>query len=187
MAFTAILDANVLYPMMLRDFPITLATTGLYRAKWTEQIHDEWVRNLLNDRPELEVRIQTTRSLMNEAVPDCLVVGYEALIQGLELPDPDDRHVLAAAIRCGAQIIVTHNLKDFPADVLTEFGIEAMPPDEFLEFQFGLQPNLVISAAKEQRARWSSPSISADEYLKRLAAQGLVVTSEYLEDYIELI
>ena len=124
---------------------------------------------------------------MNEAVPDFLVVGYEALIQGLELPDPDDRHVLAAAIRCGAQIIVTHNLKDFPADVLTEFGIEAMPPDEFLEFQFGLQPNLVISAAKEQRARWSSPSISADEYLKWLAAQGLVVTSEYLEDYIELI
>ena len=80
MAFTAILDANVLYPMMLRDFLITLATTGLYRAKWTEQIHDEWVRNLLNDRRELEVRIQTTSSLMNEAVPDCLVVGYEALI-----------------------------------------------------------------------------------------------------------
>jgi hypothetical protein len=78
---------------------------------------------------------------MDRAVPDCLVTGYEPLIEGLTLPDPNDRHILAAAIRCGAQIIVTLNLKDFPADVLDPYGVEAMHPDEFLEYQFGLRLN----------------------------------------------
>jgi predicted nucleic acid-binding protein len=157
MAFVVLLDANVLYPATLRDFLITLATTGLYSAKWTEQIHDEWSRNLLEKRPELEAALARTRELMNIAVPDCLVSGYEPLIEGLELPDPDDRHVLAASIRCGAQIIVTHNLKDFPEDTLYHYGIEAMHPDEFLEYQFGLRPDLVIKAAKAQRARLQNP------------------------------
>jgi hypothetical protein len=70
------------------------------------------------------------------------------LIEGIELPGPDDRHVLAAAIRCGAQIIVTHNLKEFPEDTLDHYGIKAIQPDEFLEYQFGLRPDLVIKAAK---------------------------------------
>jgi transposase InsO family protein len=115
---------------------------------------------------------------MDKAVPDCLVTGYEGLIESLELPDPDDRHVVAAAIRCGAQIIVTNNLKDFPSEVLDQYGIEAQYPDEFLEYQFGLRPNLVIRAAKEQRARWQNPPTTAKEYLERLSAQGLVVTAE---------
>ena len=124
---------------------------------------------------------------MNKAVPDCLVDGYQNLIESLELPDPDDRHVLAAAIRCGAQIIVTKNLKDFPSEVLHPYGIEAQHPDEFLEYQFGLRPNLVIRAAKEQRARWKNPPLTAEEYLERLSVQGLVVTAEKLADYAELI
>lgn len=187
MAFVVLLDANVLYPAPLRDFLVTLATTGLYSAKWTEEIHDEWTRNLLEKRPELKSALARTRELMNRAVPDCLVTGYEPLMKGLVLPDPGDRHVVAAAIRCGAQIIVTHNLKDFPAGSLDPYGIEAMHPDEFLECQFGLRPDLVIKAAKTQRARLGNPPKSPEEFLARLSAQGLVVTAEKLGDFRELI
>lgn len=187
MRFVVLLDANVLYPFTLRDFLITLATTELYQAKWTDQIHDEWTRNLLKERPDLEHPLQKTRTLMNKAVPDCLVTDYTNLIDCLELPDPDDRHVLAAAIRCGAQIIVSNNLKDFPSEILVQYGIEAQHPDEFLEYQFDLRPDLVIRAAKEQRARWKNPSLTAAEYLKRLTTQGLVITAKKLADYLDLI
>lgn len=187
MRFVVLLDANVLFPFTLRDFLVTLATTGLYQAKWTEQIHDEWIRNVLKSHPELEKALPKTRAFMDAAVPDCLVTGYEDIIESLSLPDPDDRHVLAAAIRCGAQTIVTNNLKDFPIEALDQYGIEAQHPDEFLEYQFGLRPNLVIRTAKEQRARWKNPTVTAEECLERLSAQGLVVTAEKLADYSELI
>ncbi len=186
MSFTAVLDANVLYPAPIRDFLLTLATTGIYRAKWTEQIHDEWMRNLLINRPDLEGKLNRTREAMN-LIPDCLVTGYESLIEGLELPDPDDRHVLAAAIRSGAQTIVTNNLKDFPSSALDQYGVEALHPDEFLDYQFGLRSDLVIKAAKVQRARLKNPPKTPEEFLERLAAQGLVVTAERLSNYIELI
>lgn len=88
-------------------------------------IHDEWIRNVLKDRPDLEARqLDRTRQLMDANVLDCLVTGYESLIRSLSLPDEDDRHVLAAAIRCGADSIVTFNLKDFPQSALEPYGIE---------------------------------------------------------------
>ena len=109
---TAVYDANILYPAPLRDLFIRLAQAGLVRARWTETIHDEWIRNVLKDNPQLSAeRLARTRTLMNEAVRDCLVTGYEDLIESLSLPDPDDRHVLAAAIRAGAEVIVTYNLE----------------------------------------------------------------------------
>ncbi|MGM0639349.1 MAG: PIN domain-containing protein [Pseudomonadota bacterium] len=132
MRFAVIYDACVLYPAPLRDLLVRLATTGLFAARWTDQIHDEWVRNLIAKRPELEPHLSRTRQLMNEAVEDSLVTGHEPLIQGLTLPDPDDRHVLAAAIRAGAQLIITFNLKDFPSATLDSFGIEAVHPDAFI-------------------------------------------------------
>ena len=95
---TAVYDANVLYPAPLRDLFIRLAQAGLVRARWTEAIHDEWVRNILKDNPALSPdRLARTRALMNEAVRDCLVTGYEDLIESLSLPDPDDRHVLCGS------------------------------------------------------------------------------------------
>ena len=103
------------------------------RARWTETIHEEWIRKVLEDNPRLSAeRLARTRTLMNEAVRDCLVTGYEDLIESLSLPDPDDRHVLAAAIRASAGIIVTYNLTDFPAETLARFDIEAQHPDDFL-------------------------------------------------------
>ena len=119
---TAVYDANILYPAPLRDLFIRLAQAGLVRARWTEAIHDEWVRNILKDNPALSPdRLARTRALMNEAVRDCLVTGYEDLIESLSLPDPDDRHVLAAAIRADAEVIVTFNLKDFPEGTLASY------------------------------------------------------------------
>ncbi len=93
-----------------------LAVTDLYRGKWTNQIHDEWIRNLLARRPELSAdRLAGTRELMNRSVRDSLVFGYEHLNESIELPDPDDRHVVAAAIHSGSERIITFNMKDFPA------------------------------------------------------------------------
>lgn len=124
MAFTALYDADVLHPPGLRDLLVRLGQTGLFRARWSEQILDEMVASILRRRPDLDPeRLARTRQLMCEAVADCLVTGYEPLINGLSLPDPDDRHVLAAAIRCSAQVIVTANLDDFPAAALERFNI----------------------------------------------------------------
>ena len=118
MAFTAILDACVLYRAPLRDLLIRLARTNLFRARWSDQVHNEWTRNLLLKRPDLEGKLERTRDLINEAVDDCLVEGYETVIPSLALPVPDDGHVLAAAIVGRADVIVTCNLKDFSIDSL---------------------------------------------------------------------
>lgn len=110
--FTAIYDACVLYPAPLRDFLMWLGLSGRFRARWTTQIHDEWKRSLLQNRPDLtSEQLDRTSALMDVAIPDALVTGHESLIPGLTLPDLDDRHVLAAAIRCGASVIVTFGVR----------------------------------------------------------------------------
>lgn len=129
----AILDANVLYPAPLRDLLMHLATGSLFRAKVTNRIHEEWIRNLLLNRPSLtRPALERTRDLMNAAVEDFLVEGYQEFERELELPDEDDRHVLAAAVRGGANVIVTFNLKDSPKPELEKYGIEALHPDDFI-------------------------------------------------------
>lgn len=187
MRFVVIYDACVLYPAPMRDFLIRMATTGLYAARWTEQIHDEWIRNLSTRRPELKQHLARTRELMDQAVENCLVSGHEYLIENLELPDPNDRHVLAAAIRAGAQLIVTINLKDFPDKILDEFGIEAVHPDHFIEQQMDLHESTVINVAKQHRAALKNPPKTTDEYLETLAAQGLIITADRLRRFRELI
>jgi PIN domain len=130
--FTVLFDACVLYPAPLRDFLMHLAVTDLFRAKWTEEIHDEWIRNLLKNRTDLtKERLYRTRDFMNSNVHDCLVYGYENLIPSLTLPDKNDRHILAAAIHADVDVIVTFNLSDFPATALSQYGVEAQHPDVF--------------------------------------------------------
>ncbi|WP_328770147.1 PIN domain-containing protein [Streptomyces sp. NBC_00286] len=144
MSFVAVYDADVLYPSTLRDVLIRVAQSGLVQGKWTDQILDETFRNLLKDRPDIpSERLDRLRTLMNGAVRDCLVKGYEPLINAVELPDADDRHVLAAAVRAKAQVIVTFNLKDFPTDALARWDVEAVHPDAFLEAQIDLAPQVV--------------------------------------------
>lgn len=182
--FTAVFDACVLYPAPLRDFLMWLALSGRFRARWTAQIHDEWVRNLLKNRPELDpAHLQRTVDLMNQAVPDGLVTGHESLIAGLTLPDPDDRHVLAAAIRCGAGVIVTFNKRDFPTETLAPFGVEVQHPDEFIDNLFDLDQAVVVAAAQKQRSTLKNPPIDAERYLDILRKQGLIQTVKNLSGY----
>jgi hypothetical protein len=157
--------------------------TGAFRARWTHKIHDEWVRGVLRARPDLELKLSRTVELMNRAVPDCLVEGYEAIANGLELPDPDDNHVLAAAIRCNASVIVTFNLKDFPARVLEPYEIEAQHPDQFIDDLFDLDASAVVEAATKQRAGLIEPKMSVDEFLDNLLRQGLTQTAKALAGY----
>lgn len=160
----------------------------MFAARWSEQIHDEWMRSVQADRPDLNLtQLERTRNLMDQAVPDCLVSGHEHLIPSLDLPDPDDRHVLAAAIVAHAQMIVTFNLKDFPPAQLEPFGVEAIHPDRFLECQMDLREAAVIQAAKEQRQSLKNPKRTAKEFLDTLAARGLPVSADRLRDFRELI
>lgn len=187
-SFTAIYDACTLYPAPLRDLLMHLALTDLFRARWTDQIHDEWIRSVLADRPDLKPeQLRRTRSLMDAHVRDCLVTGYEELIEGLTLPDPADRHVLAAAIRGSASVIVTFNLDDFPPEYLDKFGIEAQHPDQFITHLIDLAPAAVCAAAKRHRASLKNPPKAVDEYLGALAKQHLPETVRRLREFEALI
>lgn len=186
--FTVVYDACVLYPAPLRSFLMYLAVTDLYHARWTNSLHEEWMRNVVKDHANIpREQVERIRDLMNAHVRDCLVTGYEPLIGSLTLPDPDDRHVLAAAILCGADVIVTFNLKDFPQDALNPYGIEAQHPDEFLTYQLDLTPNVVCAAAKRHRSSLKNPPMNVEEYLASLERQGLAQTVSSLRQYAELI
>lgn len=186
--FTALYDANVLYPPSIRDLLMHLALTDLYRAKWTNEIHEEWIRNVLADRSDLERgQLERVRDLMNANVRDCLVEGYEDLVFALELPDPNDRHVLAAAIAGQADVIVTFNLTDFPDEALGRYGIEAQHPDEFVMHLVDLDPNVVLAAAKRQRSNLRKPPVSPEEFVARFRARGLTAFAGYLESAKELL
>lgn len=185
--YTAVLDANVLYPALLRDLLLSLAHADLYSAKWTPHIRDEWTRNLAQDKPHMTAKIHSAAALMEQAVPDCLVTGYEHLIDGLMLPDPDDRHVLAAAIAGHADAIITWNEKDFPQDVLDAFGIEVQTPDEFVLNQIMLRTPLALTAIKTMRERWERPQMTALALVDLLEKRGLPQTAAHLRDVAELI
>lgn len=175
MAFVVIYDACVLYPAPLRDLLIRVARTGIVRAHWTEAILDECFRSILGDRPELTVeRLARTRSLMNAAIPDVLVSGYESLIASITLPDPDDRHVVAAAVRAGAQAIVTSNTKDFPPTALEPLGIEAVHPDDFVLDCIDLAPSAITATIERQASDLKNPPRGVPELLDTLQQNGLV-------------
>lgn len=171
---TAFYDANVLYPAELRNLLMHLALAGLFRARWSADVHEEWITALLEKRPDLtREKLARTRALMDLHAVDALVTGYEDLIPGLQLPDPNDRHVLAAAIRGEADVIVTMNLRDFPVDVVGAFGIEARHPDEFVLDLLELEAGAVLAAAESHRLSLKNPPRTMGEYLETLERQGL--------------
>jgi hypothetical protein len=167
---------------------VELAAGGLYRAKWTESIHEEWIRNVLSDRPDLtREQLTRTRDLMNDAVLDCVVEGYDELVEGLQLPDEDDRHVLAAAIHSGSDAIVTFNMRDFPAGYVARYQIELLHPDDFIYHQLGLDEAKVVVAAQRCRARLKNPPRTVAEYLDTLERQGLPRTVGELNRYVAVL
>ena len=187
MAFTALFDACVLYPAPLRDLLMHLAGTGLFRGRWTAEISAEWMKAVLRDRPELAGRLERTRTLMEEAVPDALIEGYEGLIPALKLPDPTDRHVLAAAIAGRVDVIVTRNLRDFPAVELAPFRIEAQHPDVFIRHALELDEAAGLDAVRRLRAALRAPPIDVVTYLDTLSRQELPETVAFLRGRASLI
>lgn len=181
MRLTALLDANVLYPATTRSVLMYLAIGGVFHARWTAAIQDEWTQSLLDNRPDLKPeRIARTRELMDSRVPDALVTGYQPLIASLTLPDSNDRHVLAAAIQGGASVIVTKNLKDFPTAQLSQYGIIPQHPDDFLCALLDAEPATVVAAFAMDRANLLTPPISTDSYLAALEQNDLSLTADAL-------
>ncbi len=178
---TLLLDASVLYSMVVSDLLLEAARAEMFRVRWTEQIHDEWERHLIKNRPDLDQgAVRTRRNAMNAAIADAAITGYEAYIDGLALPDFDDRYVLAAAIVGDADVIVTFNTKDFPSEALEPHGLEAQHPDTFLVHQRGLNELRFVACARSCRSRLKNPEVSIESYLGNLRKAGLSVLSAEL-------
>jgi len=151
-----------------------LAVVKAYEPRWTNEIHAEWMRNVLADRPDLtRESLERTRMLMDQVNPKCLVSGYEARIPGLTLPDENDRHVLAAAMEAGASVIVTFNLSDFPRKALNQHGIRALHPDAFLVILFNRNRTRFLRGIGQHRASLKNPPKTVEEYLSTLSGLGL--------------
>lgn len=187
--FTAVLDACVLYPVSVADALLSLAVAGLYAAKWTTEIEGEWIAAVERQRPDLKGRLQTRRDDMRAAVPDWEVpaAAWQTITPSLRLPDADDVHVLAAAVAGHADCIVTTNLKDFPADVLRPYGVEAIHPDDFLVAQIDLDQFAALAAFRDMRARKKNPALDAEQFVQALERNGLVSTASRLRQAAELI
>lgn len=187
--FTAVLDACVLYPVSVADALISLAVAGLYAAKWTTEIEDEWMRSLERHRPELRGRLDTRRGDMRLAVPDWQIApaAWQKLAPGLSLPDPQDVHVLAAAVAGHTDCIVTTNLKHFPDSALRVYGIEAIHPDDFIVAQLDLDEVAALAAFRDMRARKKNPALDAEDFARALERNGLAATASRLRLAAELI
>lgn len=183
----ALLDANVLYPAVLRSFLIDLSLQGVYQAHWTDELQDEWMRNLRLNRPELdESKLRQTQRLMDQVLPEARITGYEPLISTLTLPDADDRHVLAAALHGQVDVIVTQNLRDFPSAVLGASGVRALSPDDFLGGFLPDQADALIEALRAQQGRYRAPPLTLADLLHRLAQQGVPTLAHSLASHLSL-
>lgn len=185
--FAVILDSCVLYNAPVRDLLLQLGSQGLFRAKWTRKIQEEWIFSLLKNRPDIKrEQLERTCEIMNKSILNCLVEDYEELAPNLTLPDPKDIHIIAAALRSQAQIIVTYNLKDFPERILGKYKIDAQDPDTFLLSQLDLYLPSFLSGVKTIRARLRNPPKTSEEYLFTLF-QHLPKTVNILKSYADLI
>jgi len=170
----AVLDANVLYPQFLRDVLLRLAAAEIFIPRWTDRIHREWMRNLARDRPDIPLaRIGRVRKLMEEAFPEASVKGYRVYEEFFTGVDRKDRHVAAAAVKAGATVIVTWNLRDFPADALSPRGISATDPDRFIAGLVARDRSTASTVLERHRTALQKPPYSLAEYRAALVAAGL--------------
>ncbi|VVE23402.1 PIN domain-containing protein [Pandoraea eparura] len=187
--YTALLDACVLFPAATTDALMSLAAAGFFAAKWTQAIETEWIAALERQRPDLEGKLQTRRDCMREAVPDWEVpeTAWGRLIGSFVLPDPNDRHVLAAAIAGHADCIVTSNRRDFPNAVASEYGIEIIDPDRFIVNQWDLDSISAMAAFKQMRARRKKPESSVEDFAQAMERSGLPSTAQRIREARELL
>lgn len=168
MAVRVVLDACVLLPYQLSDTLLRLADARLFEPLWSTEIIDEVERNLIAKFDVPSARARRRVDAMRRAFPLAMVDGWEALVPSMT-NDPKDRHVLAAATRGSADLIVTANLKDFPADALRPYDIEVVHPDDFLQDQFDLDPEATLQCLRDQRAEYTRPAMSFGEFHRALA------------------
>jgi predicted nucleic acid-binding protein len=184
-SFAAVLDANVLYSLPLTSVLLELAEARLYRPIWSEDIHAEWIRAVRRTRPDIAPeKLARRRAAMDEALPDACVAGYGRLVGALELPDPGDRHVLAAAIRARAQVIVTFNEKHFPAEVLAEFDLRTQHPDTFLRHLIDLAPSVVRARLVNAAGVLRRPPMTMEEYIAMIERQSLPESAAALRELL---
>jgi predicted nucleic acid-binding protein len=172
MAFPAFLDTNVLYGAVLADTLLRIAEAGAYRPHWSAEVLAELSRNLVKHAGLSPEKAAHRIDQMEQAFPDASVTGYDGLIDGLRC-DPKDRHVLAAGIHGGCQVIVTFNTKDFPPESVERFGISVVLPQDFLLDQLDLYPRLVQDALQAQAATSQRPELSYPQVLARLRRAGV--------------
>jgi predicted nucleic acid-binding protein len=164
-----VLDSNVLYSARLRDLWMELGVAGLVSLVWTDRIEAEWIGAVLRSRPNLEHHLRRTASIMRQVLPGACVIVDPADETAISLPDPDDRHVVAAVRASGAEAIVTFNVADFSAGVLGMLNIEIITPDACLLRVAADDNEGVLAAAAAVRARLRSPAIDATSYAAGLA------------------
>ncbi len=166
-------DANVLYPFHLRNLLMRQGVNDIVSPRWSDVIHDEWVRNLAATGTAGRERLLRTRDIMKRVLPGADVRSFEALIDGLSLPDPGDRYVLAAAIAGGAGIILTFNVRHFPVRVLDPLGITCREPDALLCKVFDDDPDPVLDAAEAARMNLCRTAPDRPAFLEAVARQRL--------------
>lgn len=187
--YTAVIDACVFYGMLKTDVLMSLCTRGLFAAKWSERIENEWVGHLKENMPERVTEIIHRKDQMRRAVPDWEVCkqGISDLIGCLTLPDMDDRHVLAAAIVGHADCIVTDDTWGFDRSVISNYGIEVIDTDSFIINQLDLDEYQSLAAFKAMRLRWRKPEATAEDFCAAFQKNKLLLTAQRLRDRIELI
>lgn len=178
----AVCDACILYPFHLRNVIVQASVDRLFHARWTDAIHDEWMRNLISNTPGLSIdRLEATKRLMNVALPEATVAGYEKHIQAINLPDPDDRHVVAAAIEADASTIITWNLRDFPVSELTKHNLVPQTPDTFLISLYEHIPDRLAGSIANARRNLSRSRVSESDFIGILRDQKLTELAARVE------
>jgi predicted nucleic acid-binding protein len=167
-SFGVVLDANVLFSAPLRDTLLRAADAGLFRLHWTDEILEEVRRNLIETGRSTKQKAERLVTTMQTYFPEANVTGYEPLVPAMT-NDPKDRHVLAAAVISRCQVIVTHNLRDFPEVALSTFNIEAQSPDRFLTYVFDLAPDVMTQIITDQAADLHTRPQTVDRVLSSLA------------------
>lgn len=184
----ALLDANVLFAASVRDYLLNLAELNVYTPKWTDEIQEEWIKSLLAKRKDLSRKsLDSAKNSMNSAFPDANIISYKVLIPSLILPDKKDRHVLAAAIKASASVIVTFNIKDFPSSYLKTHGIGLQHPDDFILRRLHDNPTVAYQALKNQVARLKNPPLSMEKVLQVLHNVGLTKSVSFFKKWGALL
>jgi len=172
-----------MYPLNTRDLLLWFAHHDLFKPKWSNHIFSEW-EEVMRRKGVDEESINRRIAAPTQAFPDALVTNYEPIIKSVNLPDKDDCHVLAAAIKANVNVIITENLKDFPASYLAEFSLSAKNADDFATDIIDLNQEVALEAFFNMTANRTKPQLDHFQMLDSLRKSGLNDTADYLHSLI---